>query len=130
MHMSMWAVSQWLAEILPVPVTEVCIKGVSPLLRCRCHQRLPRAQVEPGQENLLLSSASDKSISVWDIRKLGPGCRAVAQTAHPQTCNSAYFSPDGQSDTTHVLPHQRSLTLHSVAAVAGPCLVVRTVGHQ
>ncbi|KAK9799849.1 hypothetical protein WJX73_009741 [Symbiochloris irregularis] len=52
-------------------------------------------QVEPGEEHLLLSSSSDKSLALWDTRKLGPGCRAVAQAEHPQTCNSAFFSPDG-----------------------------------
>lgn len=53
-------------------------------------------QVEPGQEHLLVSSSSDNSLAVWDSRKLGRGCRALARAAHSLTCQSAFFAPDGE----------------------------------
>lgn len=52
-------------------------------------------QVEPGNETCILASGGAGSLSIWDIRKLGPKMKPLAEAHHTKTCNSAYFSPTG-----------------------------------
>ena len=53
------------------------------------------SQVEPGNETCILAACGDGSLSIWDVRKLGPKMKPLAETRHYKTCNSAYFSPTG-----------------------------------
>ena len=44
-----------------------------------------------------MSSSSDNSLAVWDLRKLSDSgkIKSVASGVHSKTCQSAYFAPDG-----------------------------------
>ena len=44
-----------------------------------------------------MSSSSDNSLAVWDLRKLTDAgkLKSVASGVHSKTCQSAYFAPDG-----------------------------------
>lgn len=46
-----------------------------------------------------MSSSSDNSLAVWDLRKLEAAgkIKQLASGVHPKTCQSAYFAPDGES---------------------------------
>jgi WD40 repeat protein len=54
-------------------------------------------QFAPGEEHLFVSSSSDNSLAIWDLRKLKDKNKFVslASAVHPKTCQSAYFAPDG-----------------------------------
>lgn len=56
-----------------------------------------RLQFAPGEEHLVVSSSSDNSLAVWDLRKLKDNSKFayLARAVHPKTCQSAYFAPDG-----------------------------------
>lgn len=44
---------------------------------------------------MFVSSSSDNSLAVWDLRKLGKKMESAASAVHSKTCQSAYFAPDG-----------------------------------
>ena len=52
-------------------------------------------QLEPSEEQVLVSSSGDKTASVWDRRKLAPGVKPLATATATNTILSAYFSPAG-----------------------------------
>lgn len=52
-------------------------------------------QIEPGEEQLVVSSSGDRTACIWDRRKLGPGVKAVHSVTSANVILSAYFSPDG-----------------------------------
>lgn len=54
-------------------------------------------QFAPGEEHFFVSSSSDNSLAVWDLRKLSDAgkIKSVASGVHSKTCQSAYFAPDG-----------------------------------
>ena len=54
-------------------------------------------QLEPSEEQVLVSSSGDKTASVWDRRKLAPGVKPLATATANNTILSAYFSPAGMS---------------------------------
>ena len=55
-------------------------------------------QFAPGSDHLFVSSSSDNSLAVWDLKSLdGKGkFKSIASAVHPKTCQSAYFAPDGE----------------------------------
>ena len=53
------------------------------------------AQLEPGGEQLVLSSSGDRSAAVWDLRKVGKGVKALASASQTNTILSAYWAPNG-----------------------------------
>ena len=90
-------------------------------------------QMEPGSENSLLSSSGDGSLSIWDIRKLGPKAKPLASHQHSKTCNSAYWSPTGACACSPCLPcpcldsgklacklHTSQMSTHSARPKAKP----------
>ena len=52
-------------------------------------------QVEPGEERYFITSCSDNSIALFDLRKMGKGSKPAATAMHSLTCQSAFFAPDG-----------------------------------
>ena len=54
-------------------------------------------QLEPSDEQVLVSSSGDKTASVWDRRKLAPGVKPLATASANNTILSAYFSPAGMA---------------------------------
>ena len=52
-------------------------------------------QVEPGEERYFITSCSDNSIALFDLRKMGKGSKPAATATHSLTCQSAFFAPDG-----------------------------------
>ena len=54
-------------------------------------------QLEPGGEQLVLSSSGDRSACMWDLRKIGRGVKALASAQQNNTILSAYWAPDGAS---------------------------------
>lgn len=54
------------------------------------------AQLEPGAEQVLLSSSGDRTACTWDLRKLGPGIKSLASASASNTILSAYYSLDGE----------------------------------
>lgn len=52
-------------------------------------------QLEPSEEQVLVSSSGDRTASVWDRRKLAPGVKPLATATANNTILSAYFSPAG-----------------------------------
>jgi WD repeat-containing protein 76 len=51
--------------------------------------------LEPLHGRLLASSATDYNVCIWDVRKLGKGCKPLETLEHNKSCQSAYFAPDG-----------------------------------
>ena len=41
------------------------------------HAKNLLVQVEPGEEHVLLGSCGDGTLTIWDLRKLGPRMKAV-----------------------------------------------------
>ena len=52
-------------------------------------------QLEPSEEQVIVSSSGDRTASVWDRRKLSPGVKPLATATANNTILSAYFSPAG-----------------------------------
>jgi len=52
-------------------------------------------QLEPSEEQMLVSSSGDRTASVWDRRKLSPGVKPLATATATNTILGAYFSPAG-----------------------------------
>ncbi len=83
-------------------------------------------QVEPGEERYFVTSCSDNSIAMFDLRKMGKGSKPAATAMHSLTCQSAFFAPDGAPFTLYdlrcpsnvgQLPSSSNLACHS----ASPC---------
>ena len=53
-------------------------------------------QLEPSEEQVIVSSSGDRTASVWDRRKLSPGVKPLATASANNTILSAYFSPAGK----------------------------------
>ncbi len=62
------------------------------------------AQIEPREEQLVVSSSGDRTACIWDRRKLGPGVKALHTVTSANVILSAYFSPDG-NDIFNSLQH-------------------------
>lgn len=46
---------------------------------------------------LVVTSSTDSCIHLWDVRKLGgKKWHPLATAQHRQTCQAAYFAPDGE----------------------------------
>ena len=63
-----------------------------------------------------MSSSSDNSLAIWDLRKLSDAgkIKSVASGVHSKTCQSAYFAPDGTSLSpgSHTCGQNAKLALH------------------
>ena len=72
-------------------------------VKCQVHRGTRGAlydlQVEPGEERYFITSCSDNSIALFDLRKMGKGSKPAATARHSLTCQSAFFAPDGASCT-------------------------------
>ncbi len=44
---------------------------------------------------MFVTASTDSTIHLWDTRTLGSGMKPLATAQHSQTCQSAYFAPDG-----------------------------------
>ena len=53
-------------------------------------------QLEPSEEQVIVSSSGDRTASVWDRRKLSPGVKPLATATANNTILSAYFCPAGK----------------------------------
>lgn len=51
--------------------------------------------VDPCADHLVATSSTDSSVSIWDMRSFGPKSKPLSSGSHRQTCQSAYFAPDG-----------------------------------
>ncbi len=60
-----------------------------------CAKKVNTLHLEPGEERLLAVAGGDGTVALWDIRKLGPKATTVASAEHANTCQSAFFAPDG-----------------------------------
>lgn len=77
-------------------------------------------QIEPKEEQLVVSSSSDRSACIWDRRKLGPGVKALHSATANNVILSAYFSADGAAShhcTERVIlgRHTSSVCVNSTA---------------
>ena len=58
-------------------------------------RKVNTVHVDPCADHLVVTSSTDSTIAIWDMRKFGPKSNALSIGAHKQTCQSAYFAPDG-----------------------------------
>jgi WD40 repeat protein len=65
-------------------------------------KKMNTVHMDPSGGNMMVTSSTDRTVKVWDVRMLVGGDAAVSRKARPvcwgehlQTCQSAYFSPDG-----------------------------------
>lgn len=73
------------------PVTHRCVfSGVD-----IADKKINTVGFEPGSEMLVVTSSTDSSIKIWDLRRAGPGMTPLLQGRHAQTCQAAHFCPDG-----------------------------------
>ena len=72
---------------------------VDEIVQCQIPSRAELAehamQLEPSEEQVLVSSSGDRTASVWDRRKLSPGVKPLATATATNTILGAYFSPAG-----------------------------------
>ena len=103
------------------------------MLWCYCEPALDltlsvEVQLEPSEEQVLVSSSGDKTASVWDRRKLAPGVKPLATATVNNTILSAYFSPAGMSlyssslDWSGALAAERWLMQISAVLLSQVCL--------
>jgi len=64
------------------------------------NRKINTVHVEPSEGNLFVTSSTDKSVTVWDIRLMGnrgmkTSKKAVVSYYHGKSCQGAYFAPDG-----------------------------------
>ncbi len=46
---------------------------------------------------VFVTASTDSSIHLWDVRTLGSKMKPLATAQHSQTCQAAFFAPDGAS---------------------------------
>lgn len=49
----------------------------------------------PPRVQVFATSSTDTCVRVWDVRRLGPTPKPVAEGAHRSSCQAAHFAPDG-----------------------------------
>ena len=61
------------------------------------NRKVNTVHIDPRASHLMVTSSTDSTVAVWDLRKFGPPkkTKPVCEGSHRQTCQSAYFSPDG-----------------------------------
>lgn len=77
----------------------VKLNGKSSILDIH-NRKVNTVQVDPGSSSMIVTASTDATIALWDVRKLKAStsktkAKAVASASHHQTCQSAYFAPDG-----------------------------------
>ncbi len=58
-------------------------------------RKVNTVHVDPCADHLVVTSSTDSTIAMWDMRMFSPKSKALSTGAHKQTCQSAYFAPDG-----------------------------------
>jgi WD repeat-containing protein 76 len=58
-------------------------------------RKINTVHLEPSAGTVVVTASTDSSVCLWDMRKLGPRAKPVATANHRQTCQAAYFAPDG-----------------------------------
>lgn len=58
-------------------------------------KRINTIHLEPGSEQLLVTSVGNGTVALWDTRKLAKGAQPMAAGGHSYSCQAAYFAPDG-----------------------------------
>lgn len=61
------------------------------------NRKVNTVHMDPRAPHLMVTSSTDSTVAVWDMRKFGSPkkTKAVCEGSHRQTCQSAYFAPDG-----------------------------------
>lgn len=70
-----------------------------------CAKKVNTLHLEPVAERLLAVACGDGSVALWDVRQLGPKAKPVATAVHTNTCQSAFFAPDGAPPRPSSPPH-------------------------
>ncbi len=60
-------------------------------------KKINTIHLEPGSEQLLVTSVGNGTVALWDARKLAKGAQPVAAGGHSYSCQAAYFAPDGDT---------------------------------
>lgn len=59
-------------------------------------RKVNTVHVDPCADHLVATSSTDSTIAIWDMRTFGTkSSKPVCVGSHRQTCQSAYFAPDG-----------------------------------
>jgi WD40 repeat protein len=60
------------------------------------NRKVNTIHIDPLADHLVATSSTDATVAVWDMRKFGKKNPTPLSTgSHRQTCQSAYFAPDG-----------------------------------